>query len=196
MYHQNDRYQQNGSAGAKWFFIFLLVIVILAIVFVFGLNVAGQIYEQRIKEFEQQKEDLNLQNLELQTKLQAEILETQKREVARQVAELGKDFRNILNAGLMLFFATASIPLPVWLISKVVNSQKLGTASVEQAQQPSQPVQQARRKPSPAAQKAREVERLTGQKQPNHIEFLYTRPFWPEDDTAEGQFPGNYPLAN
>lgn len=205
-------YQQNNSAGAKWFF--WLAMVLLALVFTLGLLVSNSEWLQpkiadataeQMKlatEVERQESEIALQMARDQAeaeKARRELeLEAQEKAI-QQDAVHRQNFLAALNTGLLALMIAISFVVAVFgiyasLVFYKMMTARLQTALVSQVAQPVAVIQQTRRRPSPAAVQARKREQ---KKRREEIMFKHTRPFWAHDDGKSPELiPGNYPWAN
>jgi hypothetical protein len=199
--------QNNLGAGAQWQFATVIVVVVLALGLgilvsnseLFHPKIASAAAEGMAKkdDIAYQKELLNLETLRNATLLEAEqaklTLENQK-EADRQLATFRQGFYETLNSGIFVLILAVSLAIVTWSIMSSLKSYKLALLEAETIRNIQIAVRKADHHPSAAAQQARATERLIRQKNqaqsgpnnpsqntPSHIEYLYTRPFWPAD---------------
>lgn len=199
--------QNNLGAGAQWQFATVIVVVVLAL----GVGVLvsnpelfyreiadataenmtrqGDLqYQQGLIELEKSR------NAALREAEQANLYLENQREAARQLAAFRQGFYETVNSGIYILILAVSLVIVTWSIVSSIKSYKLALLEAETIRNIQVAVRQAGHHPSAAAQQARAMERLirqknqaqskpnnTSQKTPSHIEYLYTRPFWPAD---------------
>lgn len=199
--------QNNLGAGAQWQFATVIVVVVLAL----GLGVVvsnSELFHPKIAnaaaegmakkdDIAYQKELLNLEksrNAALLESEQAKLGLENQRESARQLAAFRQGFYETVNNGIYVLILAVSLAIVTWSIMSSIKSYKLALLEAQTIRNIQIAVRKADHRPSAAAQQARGMERLIRQKNqaqskpnnasektPSHIEYLYTRPFWPAD---------------
>jgi ABC-type transport system involved in cytochrome bd biosynthesis fused ATPase/permease subunit len=199
--------QNNFGAGAQWTFATTIVIVVLALML--GILISNSEWLQpeiadatadgmqktNDIEYQQRLIDLKKHESDSQAAIERTNLSLDNQKMAdQQFAEFRQGFYDMLNSGLLALFAAVSVVIVVWGAMANLKSYKLALLEAETIRNIQIAVRAAHRQPSAAAQQARAIERLvrqknqaqsepkhTSRKTPSHIEYLYTRPFWPND---------------
>lgn len=199
--------QNNLGAGAQWQFATVIVVVVLAL----GVGVLVSNPELFYREIADataenmtRQGDLQYQQglIELEKSRNTALLEAEQakldlenqKESVRQLAAFRQGFYETVNSSIFVLILAVSLVIVAWSIMSSIKSYKLALLEAETIRNIQIAVRKADHHPSAAAQQARATERLIRQKNqaqsvpnnpsqntPSHIEYLYTRPFWPAD---------------
>lgn len=218
-------YQNGQTTGAKWFFFLTMVILLGAVALGFNLKDAKWLNREIASatanqmnvatDIDRQQAELDLQVRKMQTEIQITQMrqqaeyaaEKQQQELndaamaSQQWANFQTGLYNTITFGILVVMMAVGISLAFIGIHASTGIYKILNAKAQSIQH-SQPqtvvVHKYHRQLSPAAQKARQRERVEREANANQNADLFSnsKPIWmTKEDGAENLKPGNLPLA-